>query len=132
VSVSVVQLLPSEQEAGQLPSHVSPFSTTPLPHLGLQSPSLLALQPGAQQPSPLAHATMAAWLHCTLHLRAVPDRVSVVQAFESLQFAGQLPSHVSPFSTVPLPHVAEQSVSFVLLQPLGQQPSPELHALMIE
>src|SRR5436190_1946173 len=37
--------------AAQSPSQVSPTSTTPLPHLATQSPSLVALQPSGQQPS---------------------------------------------------------------------------------
>ena len=50
----MVQALPSSQEVGQedFGSQVSPFSTTPLPHFGEQSESLLALHPEGQQPSP--------------------------------------------------------------------------------
>ncbi len=36
-------------------SQVSPLSTAPLPHAGVQSVSLLALQPLGQQPSPFWH-----------------------------------------------------------------------------
>ena len=51
VIVSCVQSLPSSQLAGQLPSQVSPGSTTPLPQLAEQSLSLPELQPFGQQPS---------------------------------------------------------------------------------
>jgi hypothetical protein len=61
VSTSVVQATMSLQAAalaGQLPSHASMPSTTPLPQLGEQSASLVALHPGAQQPSPPVHVVM--------------------------------------------------------------------------
>jgi hypothetical protein len=59
--VSVVQLLPSEQETGQVPggSQVSPGSVTLLPQTGEQFESLLALQPEGQQPSPPTQETIA-------------------------------------------------------------------------
>jgi hypothetical protein len=60
VEPSVLQPLPSLQLGGQLPSQVSPDSTTPLPHLTVQSLSLVELQPGAQHPSPFLHCVMAA------------------------------------------------------------------------
>jgi hypothetical protein len=122
--VSVVQLLPSLQLAGQLPSQVSPVSTAPLPHVTAHSLSLLLLQPGAQQPSPVTHVVMSVYVQTTLHWLVAPLRVSVVQTLLSLQDAGQLPSQVSPDSTVPLPQLTEHSLSFVLLQPGAQQPSP--------
>jgi hypothetical protein len=40
-------------------SHCSPASTTPLPHTGAQSLSLLLLQLAGQQPSPLIHWVIA-------------------------------------------------------------------------
>jgi hypothetical protein len=48
-----------------------------------------------------------------------------VQAVDSGHIVGQLPSQVSPGSTVPLPQVAAvgQSLSFMCVQPAGQQPS---------
>ena len=65
VSVSVVQALPSSQLVGQAPvpdkiplSQVSPDSTTPLPQTGVQSVSLVALQPEGQQPSPEVQVVM--------------------------------------------------------------------------
>jgi len=53
----------------------------------------------------------------------------MVQALPSLHVDGQLPSQVSPVSTMPLPQVAEQSLSLLALQPLGQQPSPLTQAV---
>jgi hypothetical protein len=133
VRVSVVQAMPSLQLVGQLaPSHFSGASTIPLPQTGLQSLSLLALQPGAQQPSPPVQAVIAVWPHWTLHLLAEPDRTSTVQALLSSQLVGQLPSHVSPASTTLLPQVDEQSLSLPELHPDGQQPSPPVHAEMGE
>ena len=45
---SVVQAWPSSQLVGQLPSHFSGDSVTPLPHTGEHVLSLLALQPLGQ------------------------------------------------------------------------------------
>ena len=72
-------------------------------------------------------------MQATLQLAALPVRVSVVQALPSLQLVGQLlgGSQVSPGSTTPLSQVAEQSSSSLALQPLGQQPSPLLHAVIV-
>ena len=76
VSPSTVQALPSLQEArvGQEEgrSQVSPDSTTPLPHLGVQSESLFALHPAGQQPSPETQVLMAVWLQATLQLALLP------------------------------------------------------------
>jgi len=94
-----VQALPSLHVAGQLPSQVSPVSTTELPQEAEQSVSVLWLQPGAQQPSPLVHWVMALWAHDAEQLLALPVSESMVHALPSLQSAGQLPSHVSPVST---------------------------------
>ena len=51
--------------------------------------------------------------------------LSVVQASLSSQSAGQLSrgSQVSPDSTAPLPHTAQQSLSLLALQAKGQQSS---------
>src|SRR5262245_40382777 len=130
VSVSMVQALPSVQSAGQLLSHVSPDSTTPLPHEAEQSESLMALQPAAQQPSPPRHCVIAWCEHAALHDAALPVSVSMVQALPSVQSAGQLPSQVSPASTTLLPHEAEQSESLMALQPAAQQPSPPRHCVI--
>jgi hypothetical protein len=58
-----------------------------------------------------------------LHWDGLPRRWERVQRKPSLQKLGQFPSHVSGGSIVPLPHVAEQSLSFVEVQPSAQQPS---------
>ena len=123
VMVSSVQSLPSLQVVGQSPSQVSPGSSTSLPQLTEQSVSLLASQPGAQQPSPSTQAVIAWWAQVTLQFSALPVMASWVQALPSLQSAGQLPSQVSPSSSMPLPQLVEQSLSELKVQPAGQQPS---------
>jgi phosphotransferase system HPr-like phosphotransfer protein len=57
---SVVQTLSSSQEVGQEDggSQVSPDSITPLPQVGVQSESLLALHAAGQQPSAATQAVM--------------------------------------------------------------------------
>jgi hypothetical protein len=67
-----------------------------------------------------------------LHAAALPVIESVVHATPSLQLVGQLAggSHVSPDSTLPLPHTAAHSASLAPLQPAGQQPSPLVQATM--
>ena len=121
--------MPSSQVVGHddFGSQVSPFSTTPLPHEGEQSESVLALHPAGQQPSPEAQVVMAVWLQATLQLALLPVMRSMVQALPSSQEVGQedFGSQVSPFSTTPLPQVGEQSESLLAVQPAGQQPSPE-------
>jgi hypothetical protein len=71
---SVVQAMLSLQEVGQedFGSQVSPFSTTPLPHLGEQSESVLALHPAGQQPSPETQVVTGVWLQATLQLALLP------------------------------------------------------------
>ena len=115
-----------------LGSQVSPASTTPLPHFGVQSESLLALHPAGQQPSPDTQVVMAVWLHATLQLALLPVIRSMVQALPSSQVVGQVDfgSQVSPPSTTPLPQVTEQSESLLALHPVGQQPSPPIQAVM--
>jgi hypothetical protein len=130
VRTFIVQAFMSSHVAGQFPSQVSPASTTPLPQTGAQSVSFVALQPGAQQPSPPAHAVIGGYEHVTLHCAAFPVRTFVVHAFMSLQVAGQFPSHVSPDSTAPFPHIAEQFASLFALQLAGQHPSLPLHAVI--
>jgi hypothetical protein len=131
-----VQALPSLQEArvGQEEgrSQVSPDSTTPLPHLGVQSEGVLALHPAGQQPSPETQVLIVVWLQATLQLALLPVIRSMVQALLSLQEVGQedFGSQVSPVSTAPLPQVGEQSESVLALHPAGQQPSPETQVLM--
>jgi hypothetical protein len=121
-----------EQLLGQLaPSHFSPASTTPLPQTGVQSLSLSELQapvpPPGQQLSLLMHAvTVPLFWHAAWH---VPPLTSA----RSWQPMGghdighdESGSHVSPPSTMPLPHKAGQSTSRLaidVLHPVGQQPS---------
>jgi len=131
VIVSMVQAFESLQVVGQLPSQVSPASTTPLPQLGEQSLSFVESQPAGQQPSPFWQVEMFWWAQATLQLAALPVIVSMVQAFWSSQVVGQLPSQVSPGSTTPLPQLAEQSLSLPLLQFGGQQPSPSAHWVIV-
>ncbi len=135
-SVSVVQALPSAQLVGQAPaplemavSHFSGGSTTPLPQLAEQSESFSALQAEGQQPSPEPHAVIGAWLHAVE--QPEPTRVSSVHATPSSQDVGHVPSQVSGGSTTPLPQLGEQSLSFEALQADGQQPSPDVQAVMV-
>jgi len=130
VSTSRVQAMESSQLVGQLPSQVSPPSTTPLPQLVEQSESLLRWQPAGQQPSPSAQAVTGVFVQRTSQVPAAPVFTSVVQALPSLQVDGQLPSHTSPGSTTLLPQCAEQSVSVAALQAEGQHPSPPAQAVM--
>ena len=53
---------------------------------------------------------------------------------ETIAQLGQLPSQTSPGSTMPLPHVGgatAQSLSVMLVQPEGQQPSSLMHVLIV-
>jgi hypothetical protein len=70
--VSRVQAFPSLQLVGQDAggSQVSPGSTTPLPHTAGQSPSLAAVQPAAQQPSPPAHTATGVWVQPAVQAEA--------------------------------------------------------------
>ena len=58
------------QEAGG--SQVSPFSTAPLPQVGEQSESVLALHASGQQPSPATQVAMEVWLQATLQFVLLP------------------------------------------------------------
>jgi hypothetical protein len=132
VRTSLVQTMPSSAHVvGQLPSQVSVPSTTPLPHIAMQFGSLLALQPGAQQLSPPMHIVIGGCVHWTLHCVGVLVSTSLVHAIPSSgHVVGQFPSQVSPISTMSLPQLAEQSSSFVEVQPGAQQPSPSLHVVI--
>lgn len=90
---------------------------------------MLTLQAEGQQPSPPLHCVMAEKVHVAEQAAAVPERVSEVQVSPSSQVVGQLDggSQVSPTSLVPLPQVAEQSLSLLLVQLAGQHPSPPRH-----
>jgi hypothetical protein len=126
VRTSDVQALPSLQVVGQLPSQVSPGSTTPLPHGGgWQSMSPGRAQPLGQHESPLAQVVTALCVHWNVQAAALPVDASVVQALLSLQVAGQLPSQVSPGSTLPSPQrAAVVGLQYtVTLAPRLQSPS---------
>ncbi len=119
------------QLVGQLPSQVSPGSTIPSPHRGLQSLSVALVQPVGQQPSPLAQAVWTpSSVQLAVQLAADPTSFRRMQAFQG-QVAGQAEggSQVSPVSTAPLPHLGLQSLSTLALQAAGQQPSPEAQAV---
>jgi hypothetical protein len=112
-------------------SHVSPASVsmTPSPQPA-QSESLPAVQPIGQHRSfPATEHVLSLCAQTTLHVAALPVCVSVVQSLASSQ-TGHDPggSHVSPASSRPLPQPG-QSLSFIAVHPLGQQPSPPMHAL---
>jgi hypothetical protein len=105
-------------------SHVSPDSTTLLPHLGGQSESLVALHCDGQQLSPDIHAVCC--LSLTHSAVQVPPLISLRSSHPTGgQVVGQLDSgsQVSIPSLTPLSHLALQSLSFVALHPEGQQPS---------
>jgi hypothetical protein len=133
VPVSFCRVQPT---AGQLAGHVpggsqaSPASITPLPHAALQSLSLLALQPGGQQPSALTQAVcMPSLTHWAWQVPGLANRRSMQPV--GAQDVGQVDSgsHVSPHpdSIVPLPQLQLQSLSSAAVQAEGQQPSPDTH-----
>jgi hypothetical protein len=80
--------------------------------------------------SPFWQETTGWCKHVTLQFSAEPSCVSIVQSLKSSQIAGHVNggSQVSPFSTSPLPQVAEQSSSVLDEQPLAQQPSRSPHS----
>lgn len=98
----------SSHDTGQLPSgsHVSPASTVPLPQLGEQSLSSMALQAAGQHPSSSVQSSTTVTSHATSQVSGVPESMSEVHALLSSQTVGQLPggSHDSPASTTPFPH----------------------------
>jgi hypothetical protein len=118
------------QLLGQLPSHTSVPSTTPLPHMTPHSASLLALQAGwpgggwPQQASPDRHSEMTlAFSQRASQVAADPTsrRSWQPRAGHAL---GQSPSHTSFPSLTPLPQRGAQSLSLVALQVgRGQQRS---------
>jgi hypothetical protein len=108
--LSIVHAAPSSHWIGQLPSQISPASTTPLSQVGEQSSSALALQPAGQQPSSSSHAVIGANVQAALQLDAAPASVSRVHALPSSQDAAQLaPAQVSPGDSAPSPQTAEPS-----------------------
>src|SRR5262249_24116851 len=77
-------------------SHVSPASTAELPQVIVQSLSLLALHPAAQQPSPLVHVAMTVvFTHLAEHAAAVPCSARSWQAIAGHTVGQFAPSHVS-------------------------------------
>ena len=123
VRESEVQTSPSSQAVGQLPSQVSPASTTLLEQIGAQSLSLRLLQPGAQQPSAEVQAEIGVLEHSALQVVEEPIKTSLVQAFWSSQLVGQSPSQLSPASSNKFPQTDWQSLSKRESHPLGQHPS---------
>ena len=97
------------------------------PPVPVQSSSLVSSQVVGQQASASTHAVTRVWEQAALQLLALPVMVSSVHGLWSSQVSGQLPSQVSPGSTVPSPQVPEQSESLVSSQPAGQQPSASTH-----
>jgi hypothetical protein len=75
---------------------------------------------------------MGKYRQAALQFAELPIKVSVVHTTLSLQCDGQDDdgSQVSLASTVPLPQLAEQSLSLALLHPDGQQPSPGAQRVM--
>lgn len=114
-------------------SHFSPASTTEFPQTGVQLLSLLALQVEGQQPSPFAQALITVVLtHLAVQAAAVPCSARSWQPTAG-QLVGQLaPSQLSlqAASVTPLPHWQAQSLSFAVVQPEAQQPSPFVQVLM--
>jgi hypothetical protein len=115
-------------DVGQLaPSQSSPISRTPFPQTGAQSLSLSELQPLGQQPSAFLHAVSVpdVW-HCAWHVPPLARVRNVHPTCGHDIGHDESGSHVSPRSTIPLPHVAGQSTSRFegeVLHPGGQQPS---------
>jgi hypothetical protein len=113
---------------GQLaPSHSSPGSSTPLPHTDMQLLSLTALQVVGQQASSFTQLVCVpdVW-HCAWHVPPFASELSVHPICGQLVGHDASGSHVSPTSTMPLPHMAGQSTSRFegeALHPGGQQPS---------
>src|SRR5262245_26463245 len=90
-TVSVWQVCEQPSPSVVLPSsQVSPASTTPLPHTGAQSLSVLLFWPGGQQPSPFLGDVTGSWLQLALHVPPAWS-VSVVQALPSSQLVGHAP-----------------------------------------
>ena len=67
-----VQEFGGGHEDGQLPSQVSPGSTTLLPHWAEQSPSVVSSQLSGQQPSPLTHDVTTDSTQTALQVLAAP------------------------------------------------------------
>ena len=129
-TLDVMQIPPQSQESGQLPSHISPASTTPLPQVGLQSLSLFAFAFAGQHPSPFTAVVICMGTHAASHRAALPVSISRMQPEPALQELGQLPSQASPGSFTPFPHLGSQSLSELAFAPDGQHPSPLVAAVI--
>jgi hypothetical protein len=96
--------------------------------------SVLAFAPAGQQPSPDIACVIATCVQRMLQLDRLPVATSVVQLSPSSQLVGHamapLLSQVSLASMCPSPQLPEQSLSLLVLQPSGQQPSPERQFLI--
>ena len=114
----------SQHEDPQFPSQVSPASTRLLRQTGEQSSSFRLLHPGAQQPSPLVQLVTSTLVQIASQLLAEPFKTSLVQLFASPHKVGQFPSQLSFASVTLFPQIDPQSPSLLLLQPVGQHPSP--------
>jgi len=98
-----------------------------LPQTGVQLLSLTALHPVGQQASSLVQRVCVpeVW-HTARHVPPLASERNVHACCEHDVGHDESGSHVSPGSTMPLPHVAGQSTSRFavdVLQPGGQQPS---------
>jgi hypothetical protein len=110
-------------------SQVSPASTLPLPQ-PTQSVSVVGPQAVGQNPSPSTQLR-AVTAHENVHFAGSPDcvRIMLASLTQAVFFVVQslTGSHVSPGSTLLLPHTARQSMSSVAEQsaappvPVGQQ-----------
>jgi hypothetical protein len=95
-----------------------------LPHIGVQSLSVLAFAPGGQQPSPPRAAVIAVVEQTASHVLAEPSSFPGWHASALEHEVEQLPSHNSPRSFTPFPQTALQSLSTLAFAPSGQQLSP--------
>jgi hypothetical protein len=133
VVLSIVQGSLSSQSTAQeaIGSQVSPGSTMPLSHTGRHASSSLALQPAGQQSSPSVQVVISVLEQTASHEEALPVSRSLVQGSPSSQSVGQLAigSQLSPGSGMPLLQTPVQSVSPADGHPIGQQPSPDSHAV---
>jgi hypothetical protein len=131
-SICRMQPLPPPQLAGQSPSHFSLPSRTPLPHLGLQSLSVVEYAPSGQHPSPSTGEVIMMGMQTALHCAADPTSICRMQPLPPPQLAGQSPSHFSALSRTPFPHFGSQSLSVVESAPAGQHWSPLMAAMTAE
>jgi hypothetical protein len=96
-----------------------------------QSLSFANVQPAGQHPSPDEHWVIWVSVQIAVQDAALPARLAVAHVDDGVHWLGQFPSHVSPASTTPFPHVGEQSLSVSKVQPAAQHPSPLAHCVMV-